>query len=840
MDDTPVDDEDFDQSDNDGDSDSSPEDESVEEFELNELETPDFYDNLVESLPLDEESKLATKYLDLIETDKDAVKERQKLYADGIKRTGLSGDYIGGADFDGASKAVHPGLAEACIDFQARAIKELMPPSGPVNVDIEGDDVDEEALDKAERKKRHMNWQLTKQIKEFRRVLEQTLAQVPLAGDAFIRFYPDTARGRPSCEYVRGDMVYLPYAAAAFETAQRITVEERLTEYEFERRVNSGLYRDVDLAVSMKNPEDNLVQVQMDKVEGKSNNNYDDENTRRVYNVYAFEHLESDKQNQSSIAPYIIAIDDSTRKILSIYRNWEEGDEHQERMDWLVPFDFLVFDGPRGLGLAHVIGTLSGAATGSLRALLDSAHIQNSQTLVVLKGGKIGGQSKRIRQGTMVELQSMPGVDDIRKVMQPLPFNPPSQVLFALLQWIDGQMRGIVRTTMDDSSDQNQNMPVGTKLANIEQGLIVYSSIHQRLHASMNKVLDILHRMNRMYMGDEEIKDGFATRKDYEGAIDVVPVSDPNIFSDVQRYQQLQGVMQLAAQAPQLYDMKAIHKRMLTQMKVTYIDEIMPDGSSHDDENPGAENIKMAMGAPAIAFPDQDHFAHLQTHLDFMKDPQYGASPLFAGTYLPLAITHIKQHLLFLYGQKLKERVEAAAGDDFANLKDKDPKVREHISQAVAAASPLVMEEMKQMLAGVDPVIMAALQQLQKMQPPPPVDPTQVQAQLGSQQIQVQQEKNQTDAQIKQRQLQQKQQEDAKRDDLAAQKLAVDQQKIRADILKNEEDNQTAKEISAMRIATGNSPGNLKDGSSFGNGYSEGGLVMAPDDDPNPIGDYNG
>ena len=766
-----------------------------EEQQEEGFEPLDFYDNLVETLSPEEETKLASKYAELYQRDKAARENRDKLYAEGIRRTGLGDDAPGGAAFDGASRAVHPGLNEACIDFAARAMRELFPPAGPVKQKIDGK-VTKDKVQRAERKTRHMNFQLTKEVAEYRNVLEQVLTQAPLAGVGFIKFYPDFVRKRPACEFVRLDAVYLPYSAGDFYTAQRVGHRQLLTEYEFEQRVSSGMYIDVDYAIAVSDPENTQVQSAMDKVEGKQSTGYNEDGLREIVEFYCYENI-----NDDGIAPYIITLDVSTDKLLSVYRNWEEGDETKAKMDWLIKFGFLPWDGPLEIGLTHAIGGLSAAATGSLRALLDSAHIQNSMSGIILKGAGVTGQSKRAQPTQLVEMKAPPGMDDIRKVVHPFPFNGPSGTLLELLQFLDTQMRGVVRTAVDQSDD-NPNIPVGTKLASIEQGLVVYSSIHARMHAAQAKVLEVLHRINKMYMESEYDPElGFATKEDYEADIDVQPVSDPNIFSDFQRAGQNTLLRELSMEAPDLFDRRAIYKRILTASRVPDIDEVMPDKGAQD-QNPATENIMMAMGTPVMALPDQDHLAHLQVHLDFANSPALGQSPVVSPTFAPLFIEHAKQHILFYYGQLLRERVESALGVDIQAIQDEDPEIAKKLSQAVAAASPLVLTDLVAHVKGVIPIVEQAQQYVQSMQPPPPQDPTQVAAQQVQADAKAKADKTQADV-------------EAKRETNAT-NLKVAEIKANTDMQKNRDDNETALTIASMRELSGHSPGNIKDGTGLG------------------------
>ncbi|MEY5060431.1 MAG: hypothetical protein RIS45_352, partial [Planctomycetota bacterium] len=427
--------------------------------------------NLAESMPESELQLLSSRFLDLISKDKDARKKRDEQYEEGIRRTGLGDDAPGGADFQGASKVVHPLLTEACVDFAARAMKEIFPTGGPAKDYVSGEPSPEK-LEKAERKVKLLNWQMTVQCPEVRAELEQLMTQVPLGGAQYMKLGWDERRNRPSFLFVPIDDMYLPYAATNFYTAQRKTHVQYLTQLDYEERVRAGMYRDVDLAPSSMEPEQSVAGQANDKIEGREANSYNEDGLRIVYEVYAIADIEGD-----GAAPYILSIDKPTGKVLAIYRNWDEDDDSREEQQWFVEWPFIPWRGAYPIGLPHMIGGLSGAATGALRALLDAAHISNSQTMLKLKGGTAGGQSLSIQPGQVEEIEGGLNVDDVRKLAMPLPYNPPSPVLFSLLGFLVEAGKGVVRTSMEDIADGNPNAPVGTTLAKLEQGAVVYSSI---------------------------------------------------------------------------------------------------------------------------------------------------------------------------------------------------------------------------------------------------------------------------------------------------------------------------------------------------------------------------
>jgi hypothetical protein len=663
---------------------------------------PEFYTNLAEVFDDQTLQSLAIEYLDLIDVDKEAREQRDKQYEEGLRRTGLGKDAPGGATFDGASKVVHPVMAEACVDFAASSSKELLPPDGLVKSNIKGNS-DRQKEETADRKVTFMNWQLTEQIPEYRDEMEQLLTQLPLGGSQFLKWRYDDEQRRPTCEWVPIDAILLPYAASNFYTAQRVTEVQDITEDIFLQRVETGIYRDIDSVYSSDAPltDQTRSQEANDKIEGKQNPSKNIDGLRRVYEITCFLRLEDDPETEGRRAPYILTIDETTSEVLSLYRNWESGDEKLEKMDWYVEFKFIPWRGAYAIGLPHLIGGLSAALTGSLRALLDAAHINNSQTMLKLKGGRIGGQSDRIEPTQVVEIEGAPGVDDVRKIAMPMPFNPPSSVLFDLLGWLTNAAKGVVTTAEEKIGDATNNMPVGTTQALIEQGAKVFSSIHARLHRSQAKSLQIISRINHWYLDEMDNQSGEEIEvRDFAYNSDVRPVSDPNIFSETQRLAQNQALLQMASSAPPgMFNIRAVYQRILSQLKIPAIGEVLPNPIGIVESNPALENVSMTMGQPAAAFPDQDHLAHIQVHLEYANNPAYGGNPVIGPVFAPHALEHIKQHLTLHYLQEMRGYVaKAGGGKDSLDLHKEKP-LDADAQKALAMASKMVDNDAKTNLA---------------------------------------------------------------------------------------------------------------------------------------------
>lgn len=686
-------------------------------------ENPDFYENLAETINLFDLEKIGMRYLDLIEKDKEAREKRDKQYEEGLKRTGLGDDAPGGANFFGASKVVHPVMAEACVDFAARAIKEMFPPDGPVRTKILGD-VTDEKTETAERKRDYLNWQLTEQITEFRDEQEQLLTQLPLGGSQFMKIWYDDKKRRPCAEFVPIDNILLPFAAVNFYTAQRVTEQQDITGWEMQQRIDRGLYRDISLIRASAEPEQTAAEKANNKIEGKSWDDNED-GLRRVFHIYTWLSIDDDPVTNGDSAPYILMVDELESKVLGLYRNWEEGDESMEKLDWIVEFKFIPWRGAYAVGLPHLIGGLSAALTGALRALLDTAHINNSATMLKLKGARISGASQQIEVTQITEVESAPGVDDIRKIAMPMPFNPPSEVLFKLLGWITDAAKGVVTTAEEKIADAKSTMPVGTTQALIEQGAVVFSSIHSRLHESQRRVIGIVGRLNRWYLDEQKRGDMVAElpvkKEDFKRNSDIVPVSDPHIFSETQRVAQMQSVLQLSTQFPAIFDQRAVVNRMLKQLKVPNVNELIPNASKPAEMNAADENSAMALGRPAFAYPRQDQLAHIQAHLAFALDPALGSNRLIAPKFIPNALEHIKQHMMLWYTNQMSTYVQGDTGVQFG--KYEDSKLVKQIDNAVALASTHLSMDTEEVFKGLLPALEQLGQMMQQFKPPaPPMD----------------------------------------------------------------------------------------------------------------------
>lgn len=785
-----------------------------------------FYSNLAEALPDYIKDRICTDLLRRVEEDKEARRERDKQYEEGIKRTGLGKDAPGGAQFEGASRAVHPMMTEACIDYASRVMKELFPPSGPVKPKVLGV-VTSEKTEKAKRKTEHMNWQATSQIKEFRSVLEITLTQTPLGGSQFIRLYWDHRLKRPRVEFAPIDKVYVPPSAADFASSHRKAFMDTITEVEYRQRVASGMYLDLKIPPPAQPLEQTKAEKASFKVEGLDSHADNIDGDRQVWEVQAYLQVTEDAaeilglEQAGELYPYLITIDETSKSMLAMYRDWEDGDEAHEPIEHLFEFPFLPWRGAFSIGFPQIIGGLSAAATGALRALLDAALIANAPGGFILKGSGASGQTRQPNPGEMAEIDGGLEADDIRKRILPnAQMAQPSPVLFQLLGFVTEAAKGVVRTSLDETPTQGgAPVPVGTQMSRVEEGLVVFSAAHARAHAALSRLLAGLHRLNRLYLPevlrvDAAGKEIMVRRRDYEGPCDVQPVSDPTIYSDQQRFAQLGYIQQRMMAVPGLYNVREVELAGLKLMKWADPETLLMPQPAPEETNAVAENVNMAMGRGALVVPEQDHLAHLQVHLDFMRSPVLGASPIIAPMFVPAALRHCAEHVLQYYAKHAMQTIEQAAGRRVGDLLSNDGRVKLMFDRLLAMASQRIGPEVQQALAGALPVLQQAAMMAQQMGPKPPMDPAQAALQAAQMETQRKAAADQATNQTNQGKLALQQQANAIQADKVQAMREDAQMQAETKLQQTAANNQTAETVAQMRGMGGAAPG-MTDGESM-------------------------
>jgi len=671
-----------------------------------------FNENLAETIDENELVKKAGHLVHSYESDTSARAEWEERYKQGLETL----DPSGGQEEEenqrasrGLSTVIHPLISEAATQFNARAIAELYPSGGPVKTVIIGEP-NEDLEEQAKRVRDFMNYQITQQMPEYFPDLDQMLFQLPLIGHTFKKVWWDSNLDRQCSQFVKAeDFVVSPESKDLF-TASRYTHVIRMPKNEYNKYVESGLYLQSDYTSDDIDPSGDTGS----KVEGVDPYGDTSDEMMTLLEMHVYEKFDGidgieDEDDKDIIAlPYVITIDYDAEKIVAIRRNWNEDDEQKKRRDWFVSYKFLPSTGFYGFGLYHMIGGLGKAATGALRALLDSAAFANMQGGFKLKGRVTGGEMQ-INPGEFADLDAT--VDDVNKAIMPLPFKEPSGTLFQLMNAIQDAGRRFASTADLNVGDVNPNAPVGSTVALIEQGSKAFSAIHKRLHYSQGQEFKLLSKLNAVYLNDEvkfsaHGKNSVIFAKDFDDKIDIIPVSDPNIFSTAQRIAQGQAILQMASANPQLYDQYEANKRMLEAIRINNIDEILKEPEKGSRLDPIDENMSVMYGKPIRAFPEQDHESHIAVHLQFIQDPSLGGNQGTRGL-LPILIAHIAEHVALLYRQRMQAGINMTlpnmpdVRDPKFKFEDIDPQLDMIISQKAAevVAKAPVMEAIKPLMA---------------------------------------------------------------------------------------------------------------------------------------------
>jgi hypothetical protein len=726
----------------------------------------EFGHNLAEDLSSKELLSKASSLVAYYNNDREARSDWEERYKKGLQTLEPEGGMDEAEEeraVRGLSTVVHPMIAEAATQFNARAIAELYPSGGPVKTVIVGDP-DEELEEQARRVRQFMNYQVTQEMPEYFPDLDQMLFHLPLVGQTFKKVWWDTNLDRQCSQFVRAeDFVVAPESKDLY-TSPRYTHVIKMPKNDYNRYVQSGYYLPTeDNADDISNSDSVIGEIE--GLDTFASDAQDDVITLLEMHVYdLFDGIDDDDiEDDNAVAiPYVVTIDHDNETIVSIRRNWNQDDERKIRRDWFVSYKFLPGLGFYGFGLYHLIGGLGRAATGSLRALLDSAAFANMQGGFKLRGRVQGGEVQ-VNPGEFVDIDAT--VDDVNKAIMPLPFKEPSGALFNLLGLIVDAGQRFASTADLNVGDVNPNAPVGSTVALIEQGSKSFSAIHKRLHYAQGQEFKLLADLNAENL-PEEFKFSLSGSSeivyasDFNDRIDIVPVSDPNIFSTAQRIAQAQSVLQMAQSAPQLHDTYAAYKRMYEALRIPNIEEILKKPEEASRMDPIDENMSIMYGKPIKAFVDQDHDSHIAVHMQFIQDPSLGGNPGAAGVQ-PILIAHIAEHIALLY----RNRMEASVGvplppvPDFKaenyKFEDINPELDNLISQRAAQVvqqSP----QMKQIAA-------ITAKQGQEGQEPNPLQYAQQLAQLETEalkartqaQIQADQAKAQSSIQIKQAEAQQ-------------------------------------------------------------------------------------
>ena len=662
-----------------------------------------FGQNLAEDMSDKELNASASELISYYNNDREARSEWEERYKKGLQTL----DPDGGMDESederatrGLSIVVHPMIAEAATQFNAKAIAELYPSGGPVKTVIVGDP-SEELEEQGRRVREYMNYQITQEMPEYFPDLDQMLFHLPLVGQTFKKVWWDSNMDRQCSQFVKAeDFVVAPESKDLY-TSPRYTHVIRMPKNDYNRYVQSGYYLPSNDQGGDLDPSGDTI-GEIEGVDQYADDVQDDVMTLLEMHVYHnFEDENDDDENAVAI-PYVVTVDYDNENVVSIRRNWKEDDELKKRRDWFVSYKFLPGLGFYGFGLYHLIGGLGKAATGSLRALLDSAAFSNMQGGFKLRG-RVSGGEVQVNPGEFVDLDAT--VDDVNKAIMPLPFKEPSQSLFSLLGYIVEAGQRFASTADLNVGDVNPNAPVGSTVALIEQGSKAFSAIHKRLHYAQGQEFKLLADLNAENLpeqftfsligGDAEV---FAA--DFNERIDIIPVSDPNIFSTAQRIAQAQAVLQMAQSAPEMHDMYAAYKRMYEAIRIPNIDEILVKPEDAPMLDPIDENMSIMYGKPIKAFIEQDHDSHIAVHMQFLQDPSLAGNPGAAGMQ-PILVAHVAEHIALLY----RTRMEASIGvplPTIPDLRNKDfqfEDINPELDRLISQRAAQVVQEAPQMKA---------------------------------------------------------------------------------------------------------------------------------------------
>ena len=616
-----------------------------------------FNANLAEVVDTDVLTFISSDLMLLFEADRSSRKDWEDQYSKGMKLLGFSMEERT-KPFKGASGVSHPLLTESIVQFQATALKELMPSDGPVRTRVLGKETREKIM-QAQRVRDFMNYQITSVMEEYTPEFDQLLFYTGYGGSTFKKVYYDENKGRMVSALVLPDDLYIPYqGSSVMSECERIIHRVSMTANEYKKAVARGQYLDTAQPQSYSNMDESTIRKAVDKVTGMSPADEEEEVSllefQLDYEIEGFEHKDEDGEITGIAQPYIITVDEGTGDVVGIRRNWNEGDKLFIRKQYYVHYCLVQGLGAYGLGFLHLVGNLSKTATAALQQLLDAGTLVNLPAGFKAKGARIMNDDVPIQPGEWRDMDA--GGMELQSSLLPLPYKEPSQTLMALLGFCVTAGQRMASITDMQVGDSNQNAAVGTTIALLEKGSSVMSAIHKRLHYSQKLEFQLLAKGFADFLPDEYPYDvpgesRVIKRMDFDERIDVLPVSDPNIFSVAQRITMAQTQLQLAQSAPQMHNMYEAYRRMYEAIGVRDIDQILNTQNVDKPKDPASENAQALDGSPLKAFAGQQHDAHIMTHILF------GMAPLMQG--MPNVAVNLQKHVFEHIRLKAEEDVEA-------------------------------------------------------------------------------------------------------------------------------------------------------------------------------------
>ena len=610
--------------------------------------------NLAEVIDDDVLQSMASELVADFKADQESRSDWARAYVKGLDLLGMKVEDRQ-QPWAGASGVFHPILTEAVVRFQAQAMGEIFPAAGPVRTKIVGKN-DTEKKDQAFRVENEMNYLLTEEMSEYRDEMEQMLFKLPIAGSAFKKVYYDPLMERPCSMFVPSEDFVVSYGASDLKTCPRYTHVMKKTANEVLQLQVNGFYRDVDLPDPQ--PDYSDIKEKYDELDGEEAV-IEDDDRHTILEMHVDMNMPEEFDDPDGIArPYVITIDKTSSEILSIRRNWYEDDEKKKKRMHFVHYRYLPGLGFYGTGLIHLIGGLAKSATSILRQLIDAGTLSNLPAGLKARGLRIKGDDAPLMPGEFRDVDVPGGA--IRDSITFIPYKEPSSVLYSLLGNIVEEGRRIGSVADVQVGDTNPQAPVGTTLALMERSMKVMSGVQARLHAALKQELRILAKIIHDNMSAEysyDMDGDFDRTKDFDGRVDVIPVSDPNAATMSQRVMQYQAALQLAQQAPQLYDMGKLHRQMLEVLGISEAAEIIKLPDDIKPKDPVSENMAILKQEPVKAFMYQDHEAHIQVHMAALQDPKIqqivGQSP-FAGAIQSAMASHITEHVAYQYRKEIQ------------------------------------------------------------------------------------------------------------------------------------------------------------------------------------------
>ena len=660
-----------------------------------------FNANLAEVLPDDILGSIANDLLSSIKGDKQSRSEWEKTYTDGLKYLGMKFDEGRSQPFEGSSGVIHPILAESVTAFQAQAYKEMLPAKGPVKTEIIGARTIE-TENQAERVQEFMNYYIMNVMEEYDPELDQMLFYLPLAGSAFKKIYFDYVLNRAMSKFIPPEDLIVPYEAADMSSAERITHVINMSSNEIKKQQLTGFYANVDIGSDGYADDISEVEEAIDEIQGITPS-YKENRNRTVYEVHTvldiegYEDRDAEGNTTGLKLPYIVTIEESSQKILSIRRNYLENDLLKNKINYFVQYKFMPGLGFYGLGLSHMIGGLSKASTSILRQLIDAGTLANLPAGFKARGMRISDEDEPLQPGEFRDIDTTGG--SLKENLIPLPVKEPSNVLMQLLGLLIDSGKRFAAVADMNIGDVNQAMPVGTTVALLERGTKVMSAIHKRLHYSQKLEFGLLAKVFgeslppvynfQVGSGQNQIK-----QQDFDDRVDIIPVSDPNIFSQSQRVTLAQELLQMVQSNPQVHGPLGVYeayRRMYSALGVDNVDALLmpPPDMTPKPVDAGIENANLLMGQPAQAFPEQNHQAHIDTHkslffTDLVKDsPQVQA----------LIISHCMQHLQFLAAQIAQEQMPDEVNQRIAEIQAQMQQVSPEEAQMIGQQIQMINEQ---------------------------------------------------------------------------------------------------------------------------------------------------